>query len=149
MQNILSSKEATGLRQEIISQCVWSETYSSLKHILKRTANQLPLLITFANDDNEEVINGNSQTILFFDRNLSNKLLFTPLEQRADQPESFDIHPKSCTFAITDGFKGKKDNDKSIESMFFPPLQVCLNSFVMANVVRRFLQLSNNWSHFL
>lgn len=111
MHQILSSKEATNLRQEIISQCVWSDTYSSLKHILKRTANQLPLLITFSNDSDEnhdgEMGNTNFQTILFFDRNLSNKLLFTPLQQRADQPESFDVYPKHCTFAITDGFKGK------------------------------------------
>ena len=117
MHKILSSKEATILRQEIISQCVWSETYSSLKHILKRTANQLPLLITFSNDDDEdhggETGNTNFQTILFFDRNLSNKLLFTPLQQRADQPESFDVYPKNCTFAITDGFKGKKNMKKN------------------------------------
>lgn len=110
MHQILASKEANVLRQEIISQCTWSDTYSSLKHILKRTANQLPLLIAFANDndDEQESSNVNLQSILFFDRNLSTKLLFTPLEQRADQPELFDVHPERCTFAMTDGFKGKE-----------------------------------------
>lgn len=112
MHQILASKDVNILRQEIISQCTWSDTYSSLKHILKRTANQLPLLIAFSNDDDDEQ-NSNLQTILFFDRNLSTKLLFTPLEQRADQPELFDVYPDHCTFAMTDGFKGKEKNKRN------------------------------------
>ncbi len=109
MHKLLRSNEAADLRQEIISQCTWSETYSSLKHILKRTANQLPLLISFLNTDDEQqqATNENSQTIFFFDRNLSKKLLLTPLQQREDQPDQFDIHPNHCTFVITDLFKGE------------------------------------------
>jgi hypothetical protein len=108
MHKILGSNEVDILRQEIISQCTWSDTYSSLKHILKRTANQLPLLISFPNrnDEQESSTNHNIQTIFFFDRNLSKKILLTPLQQREDQPELFDIYPNHCTFAITDAFKG-------------------------------------------
>jgi hypothetical protein len=107
MNKILASNEAAILRQEIISQCTWSETYSSLKHILKRTVNQLPLLISFSDTNNEkEVTNDHHPIILFFDRNLSNKLLFTPLQQREDQPDQFDIYPNHCTFIMTDLFKG-------------------------------------------
>jgi len=108
MHKLLRSNEAADLRQEIISQCTWSETYSSLKHILKRTANKLPLLISFRNrNDEQETINDKYQAIFFFDRNLSNKLLWTPLQQREDQPDQFDVYPKHCTFAMTDSFKGK------------------------------------------
>jgi DnaJ-domain-containing protein 1 len=108
MHKFFGSNEVATLRQEIISQCTWSDTYSSLKHILKRTANQLPLLISFPNEnDQEESMNHNIQTIFFFDRNLSNKMLWTPLQQREDQPELFDNYPEHCTFAITDAFKGK------------------------------------------
>jgi len=107
MSKIFSTNEAVRFRQEIIAQCVWSDTYSSLKHILKRTANQLPLLISFLNiNDNQPTTNDTYQTIFFFDRNLSNKLLFTPLQQRVDQPDQFNVHPKHCTFAMTDLFKG-------------------------------------------
>jgi glutathione peroxidase-family protein len=107
MHKIFGSHDVAILRQEIISQCTWSDTYSSLKHILKRTANQLPLLISFpSRNDEQESTNSNTQTIFFFDRNLSNKLLLTPLQQRVDQPELFDIYPNHCTFAITDAFKG-------------------------------------------
>jgi hypothetical protein len=108
MTSVLSSNGEAHLRQEIISQCVWSETYSSLKHILKRTANQLPLLISFLNaNDEEQSTDVNPQTILFFDRNVSNKLLFTPLQQREDQQKQFDVYPNHCNFAMTDLFKGK------------------------------------------
>jgi hypothetical protein len=108
MDKILASKDAAILREEIISQCIWSDTYSSLKHILKRTANQLPLLISFGNtNDEQQTTNDNFQTIYFFEKNISNKLLFTPLQQREDQPDQFDVYPKHCTFVMTDLFKGK------------------------------------------
>jgi hypothetical protein len=72
--------EEAHLREAIISQCIWSDTYSSLKHILKRTADQLPILVSFPDEDEQESSNDNNgQTILFFDRNVSNKLSFTPL----------------------------------------------------------------------
>jgi hypothetical protein len=101
-------KELERLRQQIISQCIWSDTYSSLKHILKRTANQLPLLISFADDnDDQEASNDNiDQTIFFFDRTVSNKLLFTPLRQLEDRENQFEVYPRHCTFATTDLFKG-------------------------------------------
>ena len=98
------------LREQIISQCVWSDTYSSLKHILKRADNQLPLLVSFRNaDDREETSNDDdvSQPILFFDRTVSNKLLFTPLRQVEDQEKQFEVYPRHCTFATTELFKGK------------------------------------------
>jgi hypothetical protein len=105
---MFSTNEAVRLRQEIISQCIWSDTYSSLKHILKRTANQLPLLISFLNiNDSQSTKNDNYQTIFFFDRNLSNKLLFTPLQQCENLPNQFEVYPKHCTFVMSDLFKGK------------------------------------------
>ena len=108
MSSILSSNDEAHLRHEIVSQCVWSETYSSLKHILKRTANQLPLLISFLNiNDDEQTTNTNYQTILFFDRNVSHKLLFVPLQQREDQTNQFSVYPNHCIFAMTDLFRGK------------------------------------------
>lgn len=108
MEKILVSTEAENLREEILSQCLWSDTYSSLKHILKRTANQLPLLISFQDtNDEQQTEYDNYQTIFFFERNISNKLLFTPLQQREDQRDRFDVYPKYCTFAMTDLFKGK------------------------------------------
>ena len=108
MHKIFGSNEVEILRQEILSQCQWSDTYSSLKHILKRTANQLPLLISFpnGNDEQQEAVDHKIQTIFFFDRNLSKKILLTPLQQREEQPEVFDVSPEHCTFAITDAFKG-------------------------------------------
>jgi hypothetical protein len=101
------------LRQEIISQCSWSETYSSLKYILKRTAYQLPLLISFLNnnDDDEQTTNKNYQTIFFFDRYSTNKILLTPLQQCEDQPDQFEVYPKHCTFVVADSFKGMSSND--------------------------------------
>ena len=108
MEKILDSNEAAYLRQEIVSQCIWSDTYSSLKHILKRTANQLPLLVSFlSTNDEQQTTNDNPQTIFFFDRNISKKLLFTPLQQREDQPDQFDVYPHHCTFVMTDLFKGE------------------------------------------
>ncbi|CAF0746228.1 unnamed protein product [Adineta steineri] len=110
MSKIFYSTESVRLRQEIISQCVWSDTYSSLKHILKRTAYQLPLLVSFLNTDDEQqttaAATDNYQTIFFFERNISNKLLFTPLQQHDHYNDQFDVHPKHCTFAITDLYKG-------------------------------------------
>jgi len=123
MDKILASNDALQLREEIISQCTWSDTYSSLKHILKRTANRLPLLISFHNtNDEQKTINDNYQTIYFFDRNISNKLLFTPLQQREDLPDQFEVYPKHCTFVMSDLFKGKsrtKYNNKSIIFFYF------------------------------
>ena len=113
MHRILGSHEEAALRQEIVSQCTWSDTYSSLKHILKRTANQLPLLISFLDPNKDpESTNFTTQTIFFFDRNLSNKLLLTPLQQRTDEPKLFDVYPNHCTFVITDAFKGKSRRKK-------------------------------------
>jgi len=101
-------KELARLRQKITSECIWSDTYSSLKHIIKRTANQLPLLISFAddNDDQEASSDTIDQTIFFFDRTVSNKLLFTPLRQIEDRENQFEVYPRHCTFATTDLFKG-------------------------------------------
>ncbi|CAF1260474.1 unnamed protein product [Rotaria sordida] len=107
MSKLIGSKEEVHLRQEIISQCTWSETYSSLKHILKRTANQLPLLISFINNNSDQqVTNNNYRTILFFHRTFSNKLLLTPLQRRKDQPDQFEIYPHHCTFVMPDFFRG-------------------------------------------
>jgi hypothetical protein len=109
MSRSLHVNEHAHLRQAIISQCIWSDTYSSLKHILKRTANQLPLFVSFSNDnDEQQTSNDNDQTIFFFDRNVSNKILFTPLRQLEDQENQFEVYPRHCTFATTDLFKGKK-----------------------------------------
>lgn len=113
MNHTVDVNELARLRQKIISQCVWSETYSSVKHILKRAANQLPLLISFPtdnadDDDEQEETNDNiDQTIFFFDRTVSNKLLFTPLRQLEDPEKPFEVYPRHCTFATTDLFKGK------------------------------------------
>jgi len=109
MSRSIHVTEEAHLRKTIMSQCVWSDTYSSLKHILKRTANQLPLLISLTNndDDEQQISNDNDQTILFFDRNVSTKLLFTPLKQLEDKQNQFEIYPRHCTFATTDLFKGK------------------------------------------
>jgi hypothetical protein len=108
MTDILLTEE-TQLREVIFSQCIWSETYSSLKHILKRTADQLPILVSFPDNDDEESSSNiyNGQTILFFDRNVSNKMLFTPLRQLEEQQNQFEVYPRHCTFAMTDSFKGK------------------------------------------
>lgn len=97
MSQIVDQDEQIHLRQAIISQCVWSDTYSSVKEILQRTANQLPLLVSFADN----------QTILFFDRNVSNKIFFSPLKQSDEQPEQFQVSPRNCIFAMTDSFRGK------------------------------------------
>jgi len=122
MEKILASNDAAYFRQEIISQCIWSDTYSSLKHILKRTANQLPLLISFHNtNDQQKTINDNYQTIYFFDRNISNKLLFTPLQQCENLPNQFEVYPKHCTFVMSDLFKGKsrtKDNNNQLYHIY-------------------------------
>jgi len=108
MSQLLDANDEAHLRQVIISQCIWSETYSSLKHILKRTANQLPLLVSFTNDDDEQqTSNDNDQITFFFDRNVSSKLLFTPLRQLEDKQNQFEVYPRHCTFATTDLFKGK------------------------------------------
>ena len=96
MPQTLDQQEQIHLRQTITSQCVWSDKYRSMKEILQQTANQLPLLISF----------GDNQTILFFDRNVSNKLFFSPLKQSDDQPDQFIVSPRHCTFAITDAFHG-------------------------------------------
>lgn len=111
------------LRQAVISQCIWSDTYSSLKDVLKQTANQLPLLVSFdygsdappAPSGNNNDNNNNNQIILFFDRNVSKKTLFTPLRQIQDYADRFEVHPHNCTFAMTDSYKGKfkfKDKNK-------------------------------------
>jgi hypothetical protein len=110
MSQSLHVNEQAHLRQAIISQCVWSDTYSSLKHILKRTANQLPLLVSFSNNnDDEQSSNNHDQTIFFFDRNVSSKILFTPLRQLENEQNQFEIYPRHCTFAATDLFKGKNN----------------------------------------
>lgn len=110
MSKLVGAEEEANLRHEIISQCTWSETYSSLKHILQRTVNQLPLLVSFLhNNDNKQTTNDNYQTyqtIFFFHRTTSNKLLFTPLQQCEDQPDQFDTCPKHCTFVMPDFFRG-------------------------------------------
>ncbi|CAF0972112.1 unnamed protein product [Adineta ricciae] len=112
MRRIFNTNESIRLRQEILSQCIWSDSYSSLKHILKRTAHRLPLLISFLdphaeqNLDERQPTKDNYRTIFFFDRNVSNKLLLTPLRQSEHQPDQFDVYPEHCTFAITDLFKG-------------------------------------------
>lgn len=107
MSKIIGSHEETRLRQAIISQCTWSEIYSSLKHILKRTANQLPLVVSFINNsDDPQTTADQYQNVYFFHRNNSNKLLFTPLRQSADQPDQFDVYPHHCTFVMPDFFKG-------------------------------------------
>jgi hypothetical protein len=108
MSQSLDVKEQAHLRQTILSQCIWSDTYSSLKHILKRTANQLPLLISFSdNNDEQETSIDTDKTIFFFDRNVSNKLLFTPLKQLDNKQDQFEIYPRHCTFATTDLYRGK------------------------------------------
>ncbi|CAF4583800.1 unnamed protein product, partial [Rotaria magnacalcarata] len=72
-----------------------------------RTANQLPLLISFFhNNNNQRTTNDNNQTIFFFHRNVSNKLLFTPLQQLEDQSGKLDVYPQHCTFAMPDLFRG-------------------------------------------
>lgn len=105
MSQRLDHNEQIHLRQAIISQCLWSDPYNSLKQILQRTANQLPLLISFSVDEQKD--NHHHQTILFFDRNVSNKLLFSPLKQSDEHPELFEVFPRHCIFAITDSFQGK------------------------------------------
>lgn len=116
MSQSLHTREQAHLRQSIISQCIWSDTYSSLKHILKRTANQLPLLVSFPNDNDEQQTSDDDnihyQTILFFDRNVSTKFLFTPLRQLEDKQDKFEIYPRHCTFAATELFKGKFEGFK-------------------------------------
>ncbi|UJR28902.1 hypothetical protein I4U23_010120 [Adineta vaga] len=106
MSRIFNTNETIRFRQEIISRCIWSDTYSSLKHILKRTAHQLPLVISFFNPNDDNNNEDNYRTIFFFDRNVSNKLLLTPLKQYENQSDQFDIYPEHCTFAMTDLFKG-------------------------------------------
>ncbi|CAF2931250.1 unnamed protein product [Rotaria sp. Silwood2] len=107
MSKINGSSEETHLGEEIISQCTWSDTYSSLKHILKRTANQLPLLISFTNNSSDQqTTNNNYQIIYFFHRNFSNKVLLTPLQQHEDQPDHFEVYPHHCTFVMPDVFRG-------------------------------------------
>jgi hypothetical protein len=110
MSQSLDTDDQAHLRQFIISQCIWSDTYSSLKHILKRTADQLPLLVSFGtNDDDEQTSSDNDddQITFFFDRNVSSKLLFTPLRQLEDKQDQFEVYPRNCTFATTELFKGK------------------------------------------
>ncbi|CAF3532834.1 unnamed protein product [Rotaria sp. Silwood1] len=107
MSKIIGSSEEARLREEIISQCTWSDIYSSLKHILKRTANQLPLLISFVDSNSDQqATNNNNQTIFFFHRNFSNKLLLTPLRRREDEPDQFEVYPHQCTFILPDFFRG-------------------------------------------
>ena len=103
MPRSLDFNEHAHLRQAILSQCVWSDTYTSLKHVLKRAADQLPLLVSFTADDQHD----HEQTILFFDRNVSNKILFTPLRQSGDKQDQFEVYPRHCTFAMTEYFRGK------------------------------------------
>ncbi|CAF1143327.1 unnamed protein product [Adineta steineri] len=110
MNDTSHTNELIHLRQHIISQCVWSDTYSSLKHILKRTANQLPLLVSFTKDNDEQDTPNNDQIeqpIFFFDRTVSNKILYTPLRQSSNDPDNqFEVYPHHCTFATTELFKG-------------------------------------------
>ena len=89
------------IHQAIVKKCRWSDTSQSFKEILKQTANQLPLLISFSNDSRRE-----KQTILFFDRTVSKKILLSPLQPMEDSSNSFEIYPKHCSFAITELFKG-------------------------------------------
>lgn len=101
--------QQVNFRQKIISQCVWSETDGSLKQILQRAANQLPLLASIGKTTDEPDARSShaNQTILFFDRTISKKMLFTPLQPSTRQADQYEIYPRHCTFAITDLFKGK------------------------------------------
>ena len=102
MSHTLHAAEQVQLRQKIISQCLWSETYGSLKQILQRTANQLPLLISTARTSEASA----DQTIFFFDRMISNKIFFAPMRATEGQAQQYEVYPRHCTFAITDLFKG-------------------------------------------
>ena len=107
MSRRIHSDDKISLQDEILSECTWSETYSTVKHILRRTANQLPLLISFLNTNpDEETSNDNYRSIYFFYRTISNKLLLAPLRQNDEQPDQFNVYPKYCTFLVTDFFKG-------------------------------------------
>ena len=143
MKTSFASKQAIQLRQQIIAQCKWSENYPSLKPILQRTGNQLPLVVTFAgNAKGSKSTNGNSQTIFFFARNVSTKLLFTPLQQRA---EHFDPSPRHCTFVLTDSFKGEptlSHPEVSIGCVF----KDCSNSFSMVNALLASFRIWNSCS---
>ena len=107
----LTLEEEENLRQKIVSECVWSETFTSLKQILLRTSNQLPLLVSFGNYSPR-------QTIFFIDRNISNKLLFTPLIPIENKCDEYEVCPKNCTFAITDSFKGNSIFHKSYRTLY-------------------------------
>ena len=141
MQKIFTSTQAVQLRQEIIAQCTWSESYPSLKQILKRTANQLPLLVSLSdNPDGSTTADSNDQTIFFFERNVSKKLLLAPLQQRA---EHFDHSPRHCTFVLTDAFKGESPlshGEVSITSAF----QDCSNSFSAVNAAPTSIPIFSN-----
>jgi hypothetical protein len=102
MSRSLHINEQAHLRKTILSQCIWSDTYSSLKHVLKHAADQLPLMVLFTGDDEHD----HEQTVLFFDRNVSKKILFTPLRQLEDKQDQFEVYPRHCTFAMTDLFRG-------------------------------------------
>ena len=107
MSKTINPNKDEHLRQEILQQCTWSERYSSLKHIFKRTVNQLPLLVSYPNKNNEQQTTyDHNQTILFFHRNTTSKLLFWPLQQRDEQLDQFDIYPNHCIFAMTNFYKG-------------------------------------------
>jgi hypothetical protein len=105
---IVDFTEAARFQQEIRCKCTWSDTHDSLKTILKQTANQLPLLIAFNDTDRWQTTNRKTyRTVLFFDTNISKKLLLTPLKQHHDESVRFEPYPKNCTLLITDQFKGK------------------------------------------
>lgn len=141
MQKIFASTQAVQLRQEIIAQCTWSESYPSLKQILKRTANQLPLIVSLSdNPDGSTTADSNDQTIFFFERNVSKKFLFAPLQQHS---EHFDYSPRHCTFVLTDTFKGESTlshGKLSITSVF----KACSNSFSTVNAARTSIPIFSN-----
>lgn len=107
MQAPLHIHEVAEIHQTIVEKCAWNENRTSLKSILQRTANQLPLLISVRKDSNDSN-QSSEQTILFFDRTVSKKMLFTPLRP-IENYKSFEIYPKYCTFAITDLFRGNQE----------------------------------------
>ena len=140
MSHMMQADEQVHFRQKIISQCVWSETYSSLKQILQRTANQLPLLVSIGKTSDEPNARSGpaTQTILFFDRTISTKTLFTPVQPSARQAGLYEVYPRHCTFAITDLFKGKgwiRSDTMNSSDMSLWFIQVRSNSFLMGNAV--------------
>ncbi|CAF1509430.1 unnamed protein product [Didymodactylos carnosus] len=89
------------LRNTILNQCKWSDTYSSVKHVLKRT--QLPIIISF-DQKGDQLLN---KTVLFFKKEHSKKIFLSPLKKTEKENRiQFEYEPKQCVFAITDIYKG-------------------------------------------